>query len=236
MALSEGKSVGTGTTEGQHPRSALSELRRKLAEEVATAPQALPARFERYIEAASRQCGFRLEPLAIHLEVGFERILEGLSGTEPDRKALADLRNSLERATNQARTVAELSAAYRRAVLDLSDAVQHPAQAHHDRNLRRAVKYIHEHYAETLSLPSVARVAGFAPTYFSLLFKQREHMTFADYVQRLRVERAHQLLATTDIGLQRVAQLAGFSNANYMARVFRKLIGTAPRAMRKRLR
>ena len=96
--------------------------------------------------------------------------------------------------------------------------------------------HIHEHYTEDLSLARVARVGGFAPNYFSLLFKEREQMTFAHYLRQLRTERAHQLLSTTDLALHRVAQLSGFGTANYMARVFRETDGTSPRALRKQLR
>ena len=217
--------------------SPLGELRNELTKLAEQSPKALPPRFERYLEIAAQHCGYRLEPVRVHLEVGFESILGGLlPGGVIEQRNLADLRSSLDRAATEARTVSELFAAYRRAIADVSEAVLHPIVAHRDRSLRRAVAHIHEHYTENLSLARVARVGGFAPNYFSLLFKEREQMTFAHYLRQLRTERAHQLLSTTDLALHRVAQLSGFGTANYMARVFRETSGTSPRAMRKQLR
>jgi YesN/AraC family two-component response regulator len=221
----------------ERARSPLGELRNELGKLAEQTPKELPARFEHYLETAALHCGYRLEPVRVHLEVGLERIFDGLlPGGAIERKNLADLRKSLDRAASEARTVSELFAAYRRAISDISDAVLHPVAAHRDRNLRRAVAYLHEHYSEALTLADVARVGGFAPNYLSALFKKRERMTFASYLRRLRIERARQLLATTDLALQRVAQLSGFGTAGYMARVFRTTVGQAPRVVRKQLR
>jgi len=77
-----------------------------------------------------------------------------------------------------------------------------------------------------------ARIAGFAPNYFSLLFKRREKVTFEHYLRNLRVDRARQLLTTTDLGIQRVAQLCGFGTGQYMARVFKRSLGVTPSACR----
>jgi AraC-like DNA-binding protein len=237
MALSKGSRLVSGMPQVDDPRSTLERLRNELAELAEQTPGSLPARFERYMAVAAMACGYRLEPVRVHLEVGLERIVDRMIPSRAiGRKNVADLRQALERATSEARTVAELLAAYRRAVSDVSDALQHPVDAHRDRSLRRAVTYLHEHYVEDVTLQNAARVAGFAPNYFSALFKHREGMTFAAYLRQLRVERAKQLLSTTDLGLEHVARLSGFSVANYMARVFRSAVGTTPRALRRKLR
>ena len=141
---------------------------------------------------------------------------------------------SLDRTARQARTVTDLFAAYRRMVADLSEAVHHPSLAHHDRRIRRAIAYVERHYSEKLSLTTVARVAGFAPNYFSRLFKRRERVTLELYIRGLRIERAKQLLATTDLEVKRVAQLSGFATQHYFARVFRRAAGTTPLGWRAR--
>ena len=122
---------------------------------------------------------------------------------------------ALERAAAEARTVSDVFAAYRRAVADMAAAVEKPVEARQDRSLRRAVEYIQQRYSEPLNAPKVASVAGFAPKYFSYLFKRRERMTFEAYLRRVRIERARQLLGNTDLNLARVAELAGFKSAQY---------------------
>ena len=59
--------------------------------------------------------------------------------------------------------MSELFAVYRRAIADLVDAAERPVPAAQDRSLRRAIGFIDQHFAEPVSLPEVARIAGFAP-------------------------------------------------------------------------
>ena len=58
-------------------------------------------------------------------------------------------------------------------------AVLHPKQEHHNRSVRRAAAFVRGHLDEPLSLKRVARVAGFAPTYFSSIFAKTEKTTLA---------------------------------------------------------
>jgi two-component system response regulator YesN len=90
------------------------------------------------------------------------------------------------------------------------------------------------HYAEPLRRTAVARLAGFAPDYFARLFKKREGMTFEAYLRTLRVERAKELLANTDLALKRVAQLAGLGTRYHFSRAFKRATGVTPLQWRQR--
>ena len=128
---------------------------------------------------------------AAQLEVGFERVTETLTSTGAlDPKSFAALSEALDRSAGAARTMAELFAAYRSAIADATEAVLRPVPARQDRSLRSAIDHIRQHYSEKLSLAKVARVAGFYPSYFSELFRQRERITFETYVAQLRLARA----------------------------------------------
>ena len=117
----------------------------------------------------------------------------------------------LDQVAHNASTVMNLVAGYRRAVSDLVALVQRPQEATRERNLARAIAFVHEHFAEPLEVRKVAHIAGFAPGYFSQLFKRHEHMTFESYVRKLRVRRAQQLLKGTDLSAERISQLCGFA-------------------------
>jgi AraC-like DNA-binding protein len=215
----------------------LGALRRELGERVEESPKTLPARFDRYLEAVAVRCGYRLDPAGAHLEAGFERIVESFrDGGAIEAKSLRALMTSLERAAVEARTVNELFAAYRHAVNDVVLAVTQPREARSDHGLRRAEAYMRRHYAESLGLGLVARVAGYAPKYFSELFKKKQRLTFESYLTQLRIERAKQLLSGTTLNLQRVAQLSGFSTRSYLGRVFKRRAGVTPMAYRRRVR
>jgi len=180
------------------------------------------------------QCGYRSDAARGHLEAGFERIAAPLlSSGAIDKKSFDALCDVLERAAREAGTITDLFAAYRRAVLDLSDSMQRPVLARQDRSLRTAVEHIHQHYAERLSLKTVARLAGFAPSHFSKLFIKRERVPFEQYVRSLRLERAKQLLADTDLDAARVADLSGFRSPQYFSHVFTEALGMTPLTYRQ---
>jgi AraC-like DNA-binding protein len=219
---------------GRRPHS-LRHLRDELRKAVEEQPQLLGARFDRYLEAIAGEHGYRFEPARAQLELGFERLAQTLLGSGAlDDRSFAVLCDDLDRSTESARTLNELFAAYRRIVADMAHAAERPAGARRDRHLRSAVEYIHQHYGEKLGRKTVARVAGFAPGYFSQLFKKSERKTFEQYVQGLRLDRAKQLLETTALDAARVAELSGFSNPQYFSRAFRRSLGITPLDYRER--
>jgi YesN/AraC family two-component response regulator len=152
-----------------------------------------------------------------------------------DEKSFDELCAALERKAEAADTVSELCSAYRDVVRDMDEALQRPVEAHQERSLRRAVSFIRDHISEPLSLNTVARHAGFAPNYFSRLFKQREKVTFELYVRDLRIERAKEMLARTSLSVERVGQLSGFASNHYFHRVFKRVTAETPRECRNRL-
>jgi len=115
----------------------------------------------------------------------------------------------------------------------VSDALERPGPARQDRNVRRATDYIAQHYAEPLRLETVASVAGFTPTYFSRLFRKREGVPFGKYVTAFRIERAKQLLASTDLDASRIAELSGFGTPQYFSAQFPPLAGVTPLTWRR---
>jgi AraC-like DNA-binding protein len=234
VALAQGARVIFADSLVIRPARSLSQLRTELCAEVEQRPDLLPARFDRYLEVIGAQCGYRSDAARGHLEAGFERIAAPLlSNGAIEKKSFDTLCEVLERAAREAATITELFAAYRRAVLDLSEAVQRPVRARQDRSLRSAVDHIHRHFAERLSLKTVARLAGFAPSHFSKLFIQRERVPFEQYVRALRLERAKQLLADTELDAARVADLSGFRSPQYFSHVFSQSLGVTPLAYRQ---
>jgi AraC-like DNA-binding protein len=220
----------------EKPAYALRDLRRQLAELVRERPGNLSARFDRYLEVVSAQSGYRLEVARSQLEAGFERLAEPfLASGALDEKSFDDLCSTLERRAEAADTVSELCSAYRDVVRDMDEALQRPVEAHQERSLRRAVSFIRDHISEPLALSTVARHAGFAPNYFSRLFKRREKVTFERYVRDLRIERAKEMLARTSLSVERVGQLSGFASNHYFHRVFKRVTSETPRECRNRL-
>jgi AraC-like DNA-binding protein len=235
-ALSRGLSLVNA--ESETPATGLlPKLRQELAELIEKDPRALPAHLDRFLEAVAVRSAYRPEPARAHLEIAFERLVEVLttSGALEPKSATA-LQAGLDRELGDALTINDIFRIYRRAANDLVGALAHPVAARHERSLRRGEEYLRRHYAEPITLKQVAKVAGFAPTYFSRLFHVKQRMTFASYLARLRIERAQELLVRTPLNLQRVAQLCGFSSADYLGRVFLRATSETPIQYRWRAR
>jgi AraC-like DNA-binding protein len=220
------------TTDGQAPpTNPLGKLRRELATLAEQKPKELPPRFDRYLEAVAARCAYQREPIRAHLEAAFERMTEALPLDPRDAEAL---RARVEVSAGEASTVNDLLAVYRGAVRDLVSAVERPAAARRERSLQRAEEYLRRHYADRVTLEQAAQVAGFAPTYFSVLFHEKQRMTFADYLSSLRIARAKELLAGTSLSLSRVAELSGLATRQYLCRVFKQRTRETPDAYRRR--
>lgn len=78
----------------------------------------------------------------------------------------------------------------------------------------------------------LARVSGVSPRHLSRLFHEHTGMSLVDYCNRLRIALAHELLSHTRLGMEHVAERAGFTSSRQLRRVWRRLYKTAPRAAR----
>ncbi len=234
QALSQRQGVVYGGRRPESSAERLRLLRSELAESASGRPSLLSPRFDRYIEAVLAHSGYRLEPTRAELASGFERLAEPmLSRGSLDRRSFNDLCRAAESSTQGVRTVTDLVTKYRSLVSDMESALRSPTVARQERGTRRALGYIRDHIGDPLTLEEVARVAGFAPNYFSRLFRQDEGVTFAHHVQRLRVQRAKQMLKSNILGVEEIRKLCGFRTRTYFHRVFKAATGMTPAGYRE---
>jgi AraC-like DNA-binding protein len=234
MALSREASIVYGERRSEHSAKHLRKLRQQLAESVVDR-RTLSSRFEHYAQTVLEHCGYQLEPVRAKLEAGLESLSQPLLATGAlDERSFDELWSAIERSVAEEGTVTALVARYRQLVSDIERAMQSPTRARHERNVERALRFMREHLGEPLTLPQVARAAGFAPDYFSKLFKQSESITFERYLLRLRLERAKQILVGTSLNVEGVSRMCGFKNRMYFHRAFKSRVGITPVEFRER--
>jgi len=102
-----------------------------------------------------------------------------------------------------------------------------------DGRLRQVLAFIEEHLADDISLERIADVAGISATHLKVVFRGSMGLPVHRYVIRRRVERAKTLLMETDSSVAEIALAAGFSHQSHMARHMRRILGVAPRAIRR---
>lgn len=88
--------------------------------------------------------------------------------------------------------------------------------------------FIREHYDTELSMQDVARAMNYSDAYFCKLFKQCFKVNFSAYLNEYRINRARELLRTTRLNVREVSVACGYSDANYFARVFKRITGMTP--------
>ncbi len=97
-------------------------------------------------------------------------------------------------------------------------------------------EWMEEHYAEALSLSSVAGQFGYTPTYLSRFFRKYAGTTFKTYLQSVRLEHVLRDLQDTRGSITRAAEQSGFSDGRALARAFRKEYGMLPGEYLKKIR
>jgi AraC-like DNA-binding protein len=88
----------------------------------------------------------------------------------------------------------------------------------------------------TLNLKEISRSLDVHPSYLSREFSRYfDDLSFGDYIRKLRIEKAVQLLRDTDRSLSEIAYLTGFSDQSHFNRIFKKFMGQNPSVYRKDL-
>lgn len=102
--------------------------------------------------------------------------------------------------------------------------------------LSDAIGYMQRHLAEKISRDDAAKAAHLSPSYFSAMLRKHTGTTFTDLLTRIRVDRAAELMATTDRPLGLIALDAGFGDQSYFTKVFKQYRREAPLDYRRRIR
>lgn len=102
------------------------------------------------------------------------------------------------------------------------------------RNEVAAVKnYIYQHYGEDLSLEMLAEKVYLSSGYLSFIFKKETGMNLNRFIRVFCMEKAKELLCSTNMKVAQVSEKVGFSNVSYFCRSFREYYGSSPESYRK---
>lgn len=93
--------------------------------------------------------------------------------------------------------------------------------------------YIREHLSDSLSLTTISRIVNYNESYISRLFKQTNGMGISEFITLERINKAKDLLLTTNHSMQSIATETGFDTAQYFSIVFKKSTGISPSEFRR---
>ncbi len=99
-------------------------------------------------------------------------------------------------------------------------------------HLYKAIQYINAHYFEDLNLDILAQNVFVSSYYLSHLFRREMGVTFSDYLTKVRVSRAKELLMEGR-SVEDVSECVGYRDGNYFIKIFKKYVGVTPSKYRK---
>lgn len=95
-------------------------------------------------------------------------------------------------------------------------------------------KYAEENYMNyDISLQEIAKIIHFSPQHISRAFRQETGITFTDYLTKVRIRKAIELLAKDDIKIYEISELVGYSSQHYFCNAFKRVLGISPMEYKK---
>lgn len=94
--------------------------------------------------------------------------------------------------------------------------------------IEKAQTYISENFASDITLEKVASYVNISPTYLSRLFKRQNGINFVEYITKVRINKAKDLLKNSDFPVKQISYETGFNDPNYFFKVFKSVVGVTP--------
>lgn len=106
--------------------------------------------------------------------------------------------------------------------------------AQRERNIIRDIAdYIEQHYHEEMTLQHISDRFFLSREYISRRFKQEFGENISDYITRIRIDKAKQLLRSPNLRIVQIAEIIGYQDEKYFSKVFKKTVGLSPNEYRK---
>lgn len=106
-------------------------------------------------------------------------------------------------------------------------------EIHYSYLVQSVIDKIHENYKFDLSLKEIADSLEVSQEYLSTLFTKETKENYSSFLRRVRMEKACELIQTTDKKMYEIAFLVGFDNPQYFNNVFKSVYGMTPKAYMK---
>ncbi|MDN4600837.1 helix-turn-helix domain-containing protein [Paenibacillus sp. F6_3S_P_1C] len=101
-------------------------------------------------------------------------------------------------------------------------------------SMERSITYMEHHYNEKITTDRLSEIAGVSRSHYSILFKQLTGFTPNEYLSRLRVHRAKELLISGTASLREIALKVGYKDEFYLSRRFKQQTGESPSGYMRR--
>lgn len=119
-------------------------------------------------------------------------------------------------------------------MLEVEECLQGGGRKRSDPNMSMLLEYMHQHYDQPLGLADVAKHFHFNPSYLSSYFSSHQKEGFNEYLNKIRIEKAEELLRNGDVTISEISSMVGYSDHSYFCKVFKKFTGQSPSRYRRK--
>lgn len=114
----------------------------------------------------------------------------------------------------------------------MTDQIYETRNAKNYQRIKKAMDFIKAHYDQPITVEEIAREVYLSASRLSHIIKEELGVTLGDYISKVRIDKAKDLLRVQELPLSQIAQEVGFSDQSYFTKVFKKVEGCTPRAYR----
>ncbi|REE87445.1 two-component system response regulator YesN [Paenibacillus taihuensis] len=176
-----------------------------------------------YYEKARKQPDASIRQIGRDLRQIIELLLSEMKGIEAAQSALFDA-DEVSRILD----VKELQTFLSLLTQAIEAYCATASEADNVRSVRKITMFLDEHYFEDFSLIDVATRFHMDAAYLSKLFKSITNENFTEYVTRKRMEKACELLKSSENKINEISELVGYENQRYFSQVFKRFTGQTP--------
>ena len=103
-----------------------------------------------------------------------------------------------------------------------------------DARIQATVDFMRQHLDQAITVPRLAKNAELSASYFTHVFKENTGLPPVEYLKRLRMQKARDLLTGSRLRIKEVMAAAGYNNKTHFGRDFRRYFDTTPSEFQKR--
>ena len=101
--------------------------------------------------------------------------------------------------------------------------------------IKKVQRYVESHYQEAFAVEALSESLNYSPNYIRSIFKKYTGETLLEYITKLRMERALQLLLDSTVRICNISYKVGYSNPSYFCSQFNKKFGMTPQQYRSKI-
>ena len=140
--------------------------------------------------------------------------------------------SELFRTIDHSRYVQEFQSQFARILNDFQQLCEETSRT--SDSLEEIKCYIKENYAQNLELTSIAKKFNYNYNYLSTCFNKKMNESFSEYLNRIRIEKACEILRTSSCSIAQISEMVGYSDPSYFSRIFKNQMGRTPSQWKRR--